>query len=1453
MNSKKHILKRIAVLVIFTTLLAGSYMYNSLAPSVIYVFAGNDTYTCVNQSLQISSLNATITGDVTDGDWITLGDGRFLPGNVSTIRYSQAVTYLPGTNDKILGSYKLMLISDAPVNNPQAKVIDDVNISFQNAPPLICTNNLNISLNENCIQKVDVTMLQPNPQIPYSNYIITLTDSSGTIIPDNILTRVHIDKEISFKIGHQCTNNYCWGKFKVEDYFPPVLICRNDTILCTKSFEPDSLGFPFPISAYIDTIINGKYIVKNWDACSDVILEFKDILVKANCLRDEDKTISRKWKATDAKGNVSTCEELIVVKRMSLSGVVFPPHYDGTQKPAFECSDTFPKLPNGYPSPDTTGYPFVGHCLNLQYNMSDIKFDLCGKSYKIVRSWFVIDWCTSESMTRNQIILIKDNKGPKLICQDSIVIVASPYVCATENVPAIMPLSISDCSDYSVALHLTSTLGMPSDQFLKKINNTYHLSGLPVGHYFINYIATDLCNNSSTCKTLVKIIDQSVPYPVCDQTTKTALDANGKARIFAGTFDDGSSDNCGISGFRVRKMTDICGFGTQFGDYVDFCCAELGSTIMVALEVTDIHGLKNTCMVEVIVEDKIKPSITCPPNITLECTNSYDFNHLDEFGTVVTDPGQVRDINIHNYYHHGKVGIDGLASDNCGVTVSESYISNISCHTGTIIRKFIATDHFGRKDSCSQTITILNPFPFTGNDIMWPEHYYGNGCKSSQIHPDVTGKPIFKNTSCSTVAATYEDNAFYIADGACLKIIRSWTVVDWCQFTGTNNYGKWGPYIQIIKLHNTDRPYFTSTCKDTIFCSFDSDCNVGFVQLNQTAKDSCTDDSQLIWEFALDLFNDGTNDSVGYSAEFHGDLPIGQHLIKWSVADQCGNGNNCVQTFSITDCKKPSPYCITSLTLSLDQISGKVSIWAKDFDLGSFDNCIDSSGLLFTFDGAVPVDSLINIRHFFTGKGVLSTETNYNMGLAQIWIPESNTSGLQFDCTHIPNGINATIQLDMTVTDVSGNQDFCKVELVLQDNTNHCEDLITHGSITGNIITTNNKAVAGTRIECIRVPESQQEHMVINDVNGNYIIDSLNLNADYLVKPTLNSAPLEGVSTIDLVMIQRHILGYSPFNNPYKLLAADVNGSKSVTASDLVDLRKLILGITNSFPKNRDSWIFVPKEFVFQDTLVPYDHDQTISVYNLSGLNTGNDFKGVKLGDVNESALGIVDQNEVVKNRNSHSFDIVIREENIEGEDVLTFRAGQDIKIDGLQLFLEAPELYSLTVDFKAKTNLFNNGFESFQDNDSYRFLGYSSNQVHLRENDLIAWYKLNKKGTNLKSITLDHFATSEIYSGNNVLPIRLRPGIFEDKLIQSYFSLVNNPITSELRFKSNKRIENATFQITILNSTGTVMLNQNWQTTTEDENEYNMTVPDDMIPGVYFIQFAMGHKVETLKFIKIR
>ncbi len=110
---------------------------------------------------------------------------------------------------------------------------------------------------------------------------------------------------------------------------------------------------------------------------------------------------------------------------------------------------------------------------------------------------------------------------------------------------------------------------------------------------------------------------------------------------------------------------------------------------------------------------------------------------------------------------------------------------------------------------------------------------------------------------------------------------------------------------------------------------------------------------------------------------------------------------------------------------------------------------------------------------------------------------------------------------------------------------------------------------------------------------------------------------LNGVSTFDLVLINKHILGVELFDSPYKIIAADANNSKSVTTFDIAELRKLILGIYSELP-SCSSWEFIPTAFDLSIPLNPLNPSPPESIMVTS--TTNYDFHAIKIGDVNGSA-----------------------------------------------------------------------------------------------------------------------------------------------------------------------------------------------------------------------------------------
>lgn len=117
--------------------------------------------------------------------------------------------------------------------------------------------------------------------------------------------------------------------------------------------------------------------------------------------------------------------------------------------------------------------------------------------------------------------------------------------------------------------------------------------------------------------------------------------------------------------------------------------------------------------------------------------------------------------------------------------------------------------------------------------------------------------------------------------------------------------------------------------------------------------------------------------------------------------------------------------------------------------------------------------------------------------------------------------------------------------------------------------------------------------------------------------------PLNGVTTLDLVQINKHILGIEKLDSPYKIIAADANRSGTISTFDLLEFRKLLLGIYDKLPHNT-SWRFLPEDHIFQDSTNPFPGMPVDTFYHYFGAAAGVAFNGwyvgIKVGDINFSA-----------------------------------------------------------------------------------------------------------------------------------------------------------------------------------------------------------------------------------------
>jgi hypothetical protein len=152
--------------------------------------------------------------------------------------------------------------------------------------------------------------------------------------------------------------------------------------------------------------------------------------------------------------------------------------------------------------------------------------------------------------------------------------------------------------------------------------------------------------------------------------------------------------------------------------------------------------------------------------------------------------------------------------------------------------------------------------------------------------------------------------------------------------------------------------------------------------------------------------------------------------------------------------------------------------------------------------------------------------------------------------------------------------------------------------------------------------------------------------------------PLEGMSTLDLITLQRHISGQELITEPYKLYASDLDGNGHVGANDLLLLKKALLGGYKIPGYNGNlSWVF------FGDPCDPSTPEDLFNAYCHPGVEVDHtgvfpatiSFKAIKMGDVNgdnvNSAWNLTPRTEktlplyVRENPADHTYDILLSED----------------------------------------------------------------------------------------------------------------------------------------------------------------------------------------------------------------
>ena len=1036
----------------------------------------------------------------------------------------------------------------------------DVRSAFDG--PMSC-QNLNLSVNEDCEILITPFMVLTGSPLSLgcsTNFQIEITDEHGNVMgvqhPDGVvLTATALYKQLTVSVEVVGGGNSCWSSIVLEDKFPPQITCPTEPIITTCN------GLDF-----IDLPISG-------DNCANeaelVILE--ETSEPYDCDPEFLTKVVRTYVAVDGNGIQSIpCTVEIFVQRIDFEDIQYPSDINPFTGSGLACDDIYAvdDYGNPHPCPMTgsgTGVPTIyGNPLkpgtanpfcNIYVDYSDQVLNH-GCTTKVLRSWTVREWhCSGEYVSNGiQFIEITDDEGP--VIEPLLPITGSTsYGC--EGAIMLPPIQAYDVCGEVSSVDVTYPGGILQ-------NSNGGLVTLPVGPNTVTYTAYDGCYNSTSMNVDVWITDSTNPVTVCEINTVVSLPTDGNTEVWAETFDDGSHDECGLKEILVRRMDPECtDEDILFDESVFFCCEDVGKSVQVVLRAVDFSGNFNECMVNVHVQDKIAPVISCPPDMTLLCTDPYDLDNPNIFFGEPT------------------------VTDNCSSpdNVQQKFTNEINqCNTGILYREIFVADENGVViSSCTQTITILPTDPFDGSDIIWPLDFEMEGCNTNNLEPDRLDPqfafPTVAQGQCDLVGYNWDDEIFSAVPGqeACFKIIRHWTLINWCE-TVDDDYTTY-EYDQVLIVSNTIDPEVS--CAAVTFSSDDGDCNEVPIDVTIMGMDDCTMDLNYSWR--IDLNSDGTFEDFGTGSNIQGVYPIGDHLIEWTVQDLCGNNTFCVQPLRIESNKAPQAICVYGLSVDLNPMdldndgaidNEMVFLWADDFNLESFQPC---------------------------GNEVVAS-----------FSPDISDTSLELDCDDL--GI---YYVDLYVTDLTtGLFGICQTFVDVQDNNNvdFCsDDGGLRADVSGNIRTEDDKLIEDVEVNLFGSPIQPE----MTDEGGEYAFPNMPIGGQYEIEPMKDDDYLNGVSTLDIIIIQRHILNLAELDSPYKRIAADVNMSESISGLDLILIRKLILGINDEFPLV-DSWRFIDAEHQFLNGdnpwMIPFNENYSIASLDNDMLI---DFIGVKMGDVN--------------------------------------------------------------------------------------------------------------------------------------------------------------------------------------------------------------------------------------------
>lgn len=850
--------------------------------------------------------------------------------------------------------------------------------------------------------------------------------------------------------------------------------------------------------------------------------------------------------------------------------------------------------------------------------------------------------------------------------------------CTTIVEVASIPPLEAVCADVSIALNEDGEVVLEAEELDGGSNGGSGMLSFSIGgeqsvQFFCSdtglfsliLVVEDESGQTDDCEAEVTLTDDMPPVAFC-KNAEIFLDENGIGVLTADELDDSSWDNCGISSREISQEA--------------FDCSDQGNQ-PVFLTLTDFSGNISSCTAFVEVQDTLLPVTSCDNSpVTLElnsncevlvgdfseritaednCLGEEDFT-IDQFPdpevvltteanftlllTISDGAGWSYDCEIEVSAQNSSdwQWLSSLPANEaleCGVSSQELVLMAADFCDTLQIAPLVDTIFI-----CTGTKTIERTWVAPGlehvqtvsyEDIespVWTSSLPANTtvpCDNIPDPPDLTAED-----NCSEVSIQLSEIQIPGSNQGEYILVRTWTASDDCENSISHQ--------QFVTVTDQNPPQMS--CPSAITFDLDGNCDLEVPSLvdSITVWDPCTDtsDIQLVQNPAAGTILSQPTTTVFITA-----------------IDLSGNSNFCSFPLTLENAGIPASLSCDPTSINLETEPGECGAyidlqieWIEGCEDAIVENSFNEGGE--NASGFYPAGENLVVFELIEGGQVLescsievSVQDLQPPGLScpsiiyaelesasdsLVWvdIPELtaedncgidtifndyNSNGAKASDS-FPPGITI---ITYTAVDVWQNEATCETSVVVLDSLETLDTVI----ISGYFSSPSGTFIGGVSLEI----QGDTSMTVITQADGFYSF-SVPAFSTITLTPALDTNWLDGISTLDLILIQRAVIGLDTLESPYSFIASDVNNDGFLSTIDLVFLQRIIIGLDTSVAGNT-SWRFVPEDYEFENPSSPlienWPETRTYSI--VSDDKTTENWVSIKIGDLSGDATGQLD------------------------------------------------------------------------------------------------------------------------------------------------------------------------------------------------------------------------------------